>query len=209
VKVLDWFKRHFALGIIIPSITCGIIATVIIERKWPWFLDPFNGFFQAIWGWMVSCWTWLIGVTPVYRWWYGALLISFAATALFVTYILIEQHLSSTFISPLKYTQDTFYGVVWRWRNRKYKWHGSYENDIVDLSPFCPICDRGLHGDRTNLIKHEMVGIQEVLVCQEHGIMHYSEYTLKKTEGMVKNEIFLKLRNGSWKQVVEQLQSSG
>jgi hypothetical protein len=51
--------------------------------------------------------------------------------------------------------------------------------------------------------------LKEVLTCPEHGIMQHSEYSLDRTIEIIKDEILLKIRNGSWKQVVERLKSPG
>jgi hypothetical protein len=209
VSLTAWFKRHFALGILLSGATGSILAWMVLERKWPWFFAPVHGVFSILWSWIITAWGWTVGVTPVYRWWYAVLLLYLAATLVGIAYTLIKTYIASAPDNPLQYTQDTIFGVVWRWTYKKHKRFDGYDNEVYEPTPFCPICDRGLHGERRTISVLGTYGERDALTCREHGIIYHSEHSLKRAIQIVKDEILLKLRDGSWKQVVERLKASG
>ena len=208
VSLTAWFKRHFALGIILSGAVGSIVAWTVIERKWPWFLAPVNGVAMTAWAWAASTWIWTVGITPVYRWWYSVLLLYLIATLAGLAYMLFKRYAASPGerqpeIQPHQYAQDIFFQAVWRW---KYSQRG---DDIEALTPFCPQCDRTLERGRADTSTRGWIELHNTLECREHQVIYATYEPYARFKEIIKDEIRLKLRNGAWKQVVERLKVSG
>jgi len=191
VSVSDWFKRHFALGIVISGTACSILAWMLIEWRWPWFLAPLHWLLQGV----GSFASWLGAPVPVYRWWYYALWLYLISTLLGIIYLVLKTH----YLNPRQYTQDTFFDVVWRWQ------YADRDGFIYNLAPFCPHCDRHLQAGNEDASTRGRYEVHDTLECREHGLIYRTPKPYSEFEQIVKDEIMLKVRNGRWKGVVERL----
>jgi hypothetical protein len=197
VKLWAWIKQHFALGIMLPGILCSIIAWMLIEWKWPWFLQPIKGLIGVAFGWQ-ELWGWLGGTTPIYRWWYAFLGVVAAVSVSTQAYPRIRHYLKPVKLDKAQYTEDKIGGIVWRWR---------YAGPILSLpalTPFCPTCDRQLDWKEGNP-NHFKDGKRTFgsYNCREHNrILMISEPYERHRQNVV-DEIMRKLRNGSWQKVVK------
>jgi hypothetical protein len=110
---------------IIVSVSSTLIATTIIvgaARIWPSFAAWLGSAWTAAWGFITYR-------QPVPVWLLSFLIL--CAVAL-VAFILLRLRA----IRPdwRSYTQDEFFGVIWRWRYTS-------QGGVADLIPFCPACD--------------------------------------------------------------------
>ena len=189
----SWLQRHFALGIMISGTACSIIAWMLIEWKWPWFLAPLKHFVLVPWGWCVALFQWLAVEVPVSRWWYWTLVLYLLFTITFAAFTYLKSVVGDSVPHLNQYTKDMIFGVVWRWR-----W---LEPEYVayDLAPFCPHCDRRLSISCDEGLAFSHQGIRSSLHCREHGVIYRgSQSCFDAIELIVKDEISLKVRNGSW-----------
>ena len=92
------------------------------------------------------------------------------------------------------YVTDVFFGMVWRWR-----W--SNAGDIPSLGCFCRNCDLQLVYQPS----HEWEPPKTTFICencnQSWDMDGPHQYCIER----IKREIHLRIRNGSWKQVVERM----
>ncbi len=86
-----WFRRHFALGVIISGTLCSVLAWMLIEWKWPWFLAPLNSLVAAACGWLRSLFNWLVSDVPVPRWWHWSLIVYFLVTLAGLGYLVLAR----------------------------------------------------------------------------------------------------------------------
>ena len=91
------------------------------------------GFVFGDWGFLGTCWKWLIAGVVVPRWWFW-----FSATALTVgcgglVLAWVRARRQPAFLT---YTEDKFLGLRWRWTY--------LGTQIDDLAAFCPKCDMRL-----------------------------------------------------------------
>jgi hypothetical protein len=87
------------------------------------------------------------------------------------------------------YTEDYLFGVVWRWT---YDSH----NQIINLSPYCQVCD-------TQLVYWESFGRQVHFECEQCGVVRYDQEGSKEDAlGRVTRQIARKIRNNEWKGIV-------
>jgi hypothetical protein len=196
VVVLSWFKRHFGPGTLISGIACSLIAAALWEWGPSWLSAPIKWAVWSVWSAITGTWFWLTADVTTSRWWYWTLTIYLFGTATWVAYMVFRANAAAVPRPKLvEYTMLKVLGAVWRWR-----WSGDREF-ILDLTPFCPECDRQLSWGYTTDIAsprdwHE-------LACRQHGPVHHSGEPYEHVEAIVKDEILLRLRNGTWVQVVE------
>ncbi len=178
---------------------------MLVEWKWPWFLAPVGGIFRTLWSWVTSAWIWLADVTPIYRWWYVTLLLSVAVSLIRVTISLIRAHRNQAQPIPQHYGQDTILGLPWRWVYRD----ANLSINMNSLSAFCSTCDRTLEWSNAEVEDIAVTGVFGYYMCREHGSIASISQPYNQFRLIVVDEILLKLRNGNWRQVVEQqLQAS-
>jgi hypothetical protein len=198
VKFWASIKQHFALGIMLSGTVSSIIAWMVIEWKWPWFLLPVKGLIELTFRWLLGIWVWLGGTTPVYRWWYAVLGIVAAVSLIILAYPRIRRYLKPVEPDKSQYTEDKIAGIVWRWV------YVGPMLSLPSLTPFCPTCDRKLDwkdGDPNHFKDGKRTfGSYN---CREHNrVMRVSEPYDRHRETVV-DEIMLKLRNGSWKKAMK------
>jgi len=189
-----WLGRHFGAGIILSSTSCSILAWMLIEWKWPWFLQPAHRVAGAVWGWIVAAGYWLVADVTLSRWWYWLLTLYLVGTLAGLGWLLMKHLVLEPRAS--EYTKDIIYGLVWRWRWGK--------EDIYSLAPFCPHCDRQPTLSRCDDRLSQPYELKFDFIYRDHGPVHRISGTYQEFEEQVKDEIRLKLRNGTWKQVARQ-----
>ena len=183
VKLLAWFKQHFAMGVILPSVISSLIAAFLFEWLKPGAISSPIG----------SIWNWLFAAIPIYRTTYWALIAYVIATLAAFAFRLAHT-MTAERPDPRNYICDTFFGMVFRWT------YHPLSNEIVHLAPHCPLCDRTLDfGDGYST----PVG---TFNCREHGqIYRDSCRTIIEFKRVIEDEIGRrKHRNGEWKKIVEQ-----
>jgi hypothetical protein len=73
----------------------------------------------------------VVASTPIPNW----LLVPICLLAAFGTYaLLVKLYPHRTEPDWHDYQKDTFFDIVWHWR------YSTYDNSIMDLTPFCPCC---------------------------------------------------------------------
>ena len=170
-------------SVIVSGALASILAWMVIERQWPWFLQPTKDLCVGVWGWATAD-------VLVARWWYWALLVFFLAT---VAVILLR--IGARLREPewVRYTEDRFFGMVWRWG---WGWDGA----PTTPGCYCPECDRSMvydvnyhHGNRIN---------KTVFMCRHCQRPIERPGDKDDTLNAVRSEIDLKVRNGTWRSVV-------
>jgi hypothetical protein len=115
-------------------IAAGIVAllgAVWLAHRQNWLPAIWN-VPSLVWHRFTVTWAYLLGTTPVRRWWYGLLL--FLATFFFVILIYRgkENRLRNSVWTHRSYRTDNFYGVKWQW-----DYNGT---EITNLITLCPPC---------------------------------------------------------------------
>ena len=98
-------------------------------------------------------------------------------------------------ISRDEYNQEYFFGVIWRWHY--------IGNEVFGLRTFCRKCDYELEAQETYRPSR---GLEMVLFrCEECG---HAALPIDGTEEMLEDRVTRKiqhrLRNGTWRDIVEQ-----
>jgi len=189
VDIVGWLKRHFGLGTLISGIVCSLIAAAIYEWGWPSLLRPTRYVVVTIWGWIVGACLWMTADVTVYRWWYWMLMVYLIGTLLGLGAMVIKIKLLDPIPRITEYTMDKVFGVVWRWR-----W-GS-DHGIYSLSPYCPHCDRALTVERFDAFNLMPGDLWLDISCRKHGMIHRISLPYDQFDKIVKDEIYMKVRNG-------------
>ena len=119
---------------------------------------------------------------------WGIILLMFTIPLL-IGVILFLQRTSST-VTYLAYTSDTFFGISWHW---SYDGGNVYDEDII---PRCPSC-------KTLLQPSNMVVNEFILVCSHCGFQKEFEYSYDELLNRVKKEIDRKIVTKEYKKIVQ------
>jgi hypothetical protein len=187
MNIKEWFKHHFALGLMISGTLCSILAWMILEWKLPWFLTTVKSPFHAFWMWLGT-------EVAVYRWWYWVLILYFVITIIAIAVLIFQSHIPDW----KQYRADTFFDIVWRWD------FDGRDGFSYHITPFCPRCDRGLELGKQEDSMRAGYDVPDTLSCRHHGVIHTFAGPYDRLERIIKDEVLRKLRNGEWKTVVEQ-----
>ena len=166
-------SEHVTRNVIGALIVAGIVGSV-------------GYFWQDVTAGIRSGISWLGEPVSIARWWYGLLLL---VVVLGACIIVLALAVSRAKPEHAEYTEDTFFGFVWRWR-----WVGS---EIDGLWCFCVACDRaGSH----SIDRYEQTTTLFCQHCQRPAVrLGMLDQTLRE----VRREIDVKVRNGRWREVVE------
>ncbi len=111
-----------------------VIAS-IITAVFLYLASLIPGFYPAIWTVIKNTGVWLISSTPTPHW--LIVLLSLAALVVIGGVALRLFGSSEATVTENDYTQDRFWGIVWRWR---------YSRDgIWQVVSFCPNCDMQIY----------------------------------------------------------------
>ena len=166
---------------VLATVICALLA-FLVPGLYRWALDAGS----AAWKFLTAA-----GGTP--RW----VLIVLAAVAAPTVYralrLLLPAKSAGPTVRPARftdYTEDTFFGVVWRWAYQQGK--------LLPPAGFCPTCD-------TQLVYSEPYrGISVSLVCEHcHKTVYDGEGGLEDALNRVARQIERKLRSGEWQRMVE------
>jgi hypothetical protein len=146
-------------------------------------------------GWLGKVWEWLVEPVTVSRGWWYVLhgVVVFAVLGFVVGWVRRAR------FEHAEYREDDFFGMRWRWA---WDWTGG----VTSLYFWCPRCDRRAVYD---ISKDDMFRPQVTVFCQECQVPHTRPGTLDQLLGCVQREIELKVRNGSWKQVIANQRPGG
>lgn len=156
--------------------TISITAVFLSQLLFPAFMSVNSkmGFWTAF----RTMWSWLVTPIPM------PLIVAMALAVLLILYV----HR----IIPLHnlYTEDMFYGMVWKWRFYRY-----YRKDKLQISlehdSYCPNCDMKLRVNRySNKQEYECVKCRLVF-CPFKSIRDAESQ-------LISDEILRRLRTGAW-----------
>lgn len=174
VKFLLW-----ALG----SILLGTIGSLAAAAIWGWQLPP----------WMMREPPPLVADQPNLETnWLIVWLIVIAvviAIAMVLVFFASREPKEPPEPTELDYKQDSFFGLVWRWRYA--------DGQIRDIACFCRVCDR-----QCQLAEIDRWPLEYAVNCNAHGEQHRFTGEPETLLHDARIEIQRKLRNGEWKQVV-------
>jgi hypothetical protein len=183
------------LGVILPSVFASVLATMLIDWKWPWFLQPIKAAFEIPFGWLAALCNWLGATTPVYRWWYGTVIVLLALSLGWHAYRKIRALRIES--DPRRYGRDSIFELVWRWN------YIDSNFTIAGLTPFCPQCDRTMEWRDASYNAIDTSGTYGYFTCREGCTDVAIRQLIHEFKKVVGDEIFLRLRNGSWKLAFE------
>jgi hypothetical protein len=143
------------------------------------------GHFTIGWKWVTDLWNWITHPIETSRWWYAFLVGFFVVNVLVWLIRSVRQEQSPDFH---QYTEDTFFGITWRWTWGK-------NNAIENLSPFCLRCDRSM---RYGTNPDDFTNCSILIGCNECRVPHIRGGTYHDTLVDVRNEIWLKVRKNIW-----------
>jgi hypothetical protein len=178
-KVWWWFWSA-----VVVSVATSLIASMLFEWKPPQFLEPINNFLYGLR-------LWLREDVTITRWCYWFLFGFFVVCVLLFAWSRIRRLSAPGYF---RYRQDTVFGTPWRWN-----W--SARGDITDLWCCCPICDRIMLYS-TDYDKRDHM-IKTTVRCEYHDQPFARAGEKDDLLNAVKREIDLKVRNGTWVQVVQ------
>jgi len=196
VSIKTWWKQHFTLGIILSGATGSLVCTIFVEAIWPNTLPFLRPITTKLGGWISALWAWITGNASVPRWWYALLLLYAVGTSLRAVALWVKTKLAPSW---REYALDTFKGMRWRWNL------SAYHGDIESIAPYCLRCDRQLISGRGTFNREGFDAIRNTLDCRHHGHQYDFRGDISEVIAEVEEEIRLKLRNGTWEEVVRQL----
>ena len=174
---------------ILYSTVAGVLATAIcallaflVPGLCRWTLDAGS-----------AAWKFLTATAGTPHWALIALAIVAAPTIYRTVRLLVPAKRSSPTTRPAHftdYTEDTFFGVVWRW--------GYQQGQLLRPAGFCPACD-------TRLVYSEPFrGICVNLICEHcHKVVYEGEGGLEDALNRVERQVERKIRSGEWQHIVE------
>jgi hypothetical protein len=169
-------KENSIRSKVVPSlVTAAIISlvTTLIPGGWRWVFSKCH-----------SGWLWLLDSTVIPIW-FLVLLSLLALVLLVAVAVLIYASVRKAKDDPaLGYTEDTFFGIRWRWR---YGQHG-----IFQLCSFCPRCDLQVysrHSSNFNALDSVVYHCDD---CRTE--LHHSDVSHEEVENLVKRKIQQKIR---------------
>ena len=186
--IVKWFKKHFTLGVLLSGAAGSILAWMIIEWKWPWFLEPIESRAVSSLTFLFSLTTallqWLFGNTHISRFWYGFLLLDFGLSIVLCVVGAINYLIITSKENWYSYKTDVFFQLRWRWQFSKSR--------IVGLSASCPECERGL------TVTDNYNGTY-IYSCRVHGDIVNLDWDPSRLDIIARDEIRRNINTGEWK----------
>ena len=184
-------ERHSIRNGIIASVVSGLLLAAIFSptfRKW------ISLFITTTWKLITGTWDYLLASVAVPRCVLGLLILLSLVTLFRAVRPLFK---SQAVAEPTwqSYTQDEFFGMVWRWDN--------YSRDPINsMRAFCPRCD-------TMLVYSEHVWSSDLasstlFTCDTCGRQIAElEGSMSHVLGKIGRQIERKVRTGEWKRAIE------
>jgi len=184
---MNWLKKIWHDPVGSKVIAVGVVTAIAVG------ITTAKGAWPSVWAAIKVAFLWLGETSAIYNWFWllWALATIVMAGAIAIAY---AQSRSEQTVSYEEYNGEIFFGVRWGWR---------YVNgDVAHLVSFCAKCDYQIYGTQG----YEM-GMEDALIytCEDCG--HKSEAIEGKRseiENRVLRSIHKRLRNGTWRDVVEE-----
>jgi hypothetical protein len=179
--------RNAIIAGVIATVVGGLILAGILSTT---FRQWIYSFITTTWKLITASWHYLLSSVPVPRWLLGLLILLSLVTLLRAMLLLFK---SEGVDEPTwqSYTQDEFFGIVWRWDN---------EFLPSSIRPYCPRCDTLLvyFGYSGSNFTSSTLFSCETCRSEIANLEGNYDYIVAK----VGRQIDRKMRNGEWKDVV-------
>ena len=184
---MNWLKKIWHDPVWSKVIAVGVIAVIAAG------ITTAKGAWQSVWAEIIGAFLWLGETSAIYNWlWLLWAIVTLIVMGMIA--IAFVQNRTMETVSFKEYNEEVFFDVQWRWQYA--------DTMIVNLTSFCSNCDYQVFADSGLPYGASQPTVFQCEDCE------YSpkpiDCSASELESRVKRSIHKRLRNGTWRNVVDQ-----